>query len=922
VEFRNINCSPAQTGLQISIDRLNPGGVPCNIADYTNVFCAFPNNSSNVVWTGATLPNTTYYITTDGVANNQCAFEIVLNNFADELIAPTGISIENNNTCAGITKKLTPVGGTTGVFGYWSWYSDALCTQHVANGDTLLINPTVTTTYWLRAEGACDSTTTTSVVVNVTIPPQVTTYSPGGATSTGFVLQNCAGDNTGFGVTAIGNGLTYQWQFSSDAGVTWSSAGLGAAPYSGAASDSLSMSSIPSTFNGYRYRVIVSGTCGADTSDGGILNVSTMPVAVTQPASKLACLGSTSDFTASITATGAIDYAWEYYDGASWQPVSNGIPLGTTYADFTTSAISITTTAGTTPAGTYSYRVKYYTVCNAGSPSVSDSVSLTIQPTGTWTGETSTNWHVSANWCGPIPTTLTDVIIPSSPQSGNYPHVLLGNNGETHHLTLFGGSSVTIESGGDLAVSGNVVNNGQISVNTTAIMSTAGNFTNTATGTTTVDAAAELNLSGNLVNNGTAWFGAGLVKLEGTAVQDVGGSVDSEFGSMGVAGTYVGTAVTLNADIVVASTLNLLNPNGRFDLNGHTIGLAQSGSVTNEINSNRIFCSLLTGVISTSANLGSNTVYANIAGLGIGITTRSAAPGLTQLVRGHSQILANGSISIQRYFEIHPAINNNLNATLAFGYFEDELVTGSHNEADLIPWRQENPAAIWEGQFYPTRITHNVLTTTMTNWVTLDSIPAFSSWTLSDWNTEPLPIELLSFTATANTLTNAVYLEWITASETNCDYFTVERSANVADFEEVLTKDAAGNSSSVRIYNDADLHPLGGTSYYRLKQTDFNGDFTYSDVVPVTFNGSLTASSNAWINGDLNIIIQVNHDRAEERYSLRIVDATGKLVLADEMGAAKGVNNHLMMNPGLAPGIYMLTLESESHRFVHKLFIR
>jgi hypothetical protein len=78
-----------------------------------------------------------------------------------------------------------------------------------------------------------------------------------------------------------------------------------------------------------------------------------------------------------------------------------------------------------------------------------------------------------------------------------------------------------------------------------------------------------------------------------------------------------------------------------------------------------------------------------------------------------------------------------------------------------------------------------------------------------------------------------VTLKWVTASEINNDYFTIERSKDAVYFEQVLLLDGAGNSANQRYYSVIDDLPFNGTTYYRLKQTDFNGDFSYSKVVSV-----------------------------------------------------------------------------------------
>jgi len=95
-----------------------------------------------------------------------------------------------------------------------------------------------------------------------------------------------------------------------------------------------------------------------------------------------------------------------------------------------------------------------------------------------------------------------------------------------------------------------------------------------------------------------------------------------------------------------------------------------------------------------------------------------------------------------------------------------------------------------------------------------------------------LPIELLSFAATP-TDNSRVILDWVTGSESNNDFFTIERSKDALDWATANEVAGAGNSA-VRIdYTSIDENPYPGMSYYRLKQTDFDGQFSYSSMVLV-----------------------------------------------------------------------------------------
>lgn len=92
-----------------------------------------------------------------------------------------------------------------------------------------------------------------------------------------------------------------------------------------------------------------------------------------------------------------------------------------------------------------------------------------------------------------------------------------------------------------------------------------------------------------------------------------------------------------------------------------------------------------------------------------------------------------------------------------------------------------------------------------------------------------LPIELIEFNVTCfNNTTTELY--WSTASETNNDYFTIERSIDGKKFNEIGSVKGTGNSNIIQNYKFSDDSRISKITYYRLKQTDFDGKFEYSDL--------------------------------------------------------------------------------------------
>lgn len=109
-----------------------------------------------------------------------------------------------------------------------------------------------------------------------------------------------------------------------------------------------------------------------------------------------------------------------------------------------------------------------------------------------------------------------------------------------------------------------------------------------------------------------------------------------------------------------------------------------------------------------------------------------------------------------------------------------------------------------------------------------------------DVSSGPLPIVLLSFTAKAME-NHSVLLEWKTAAEINNDYFTIERSEAAGNWEDLATINGAGNSTLVTKYSTLDKSP-NPANYYRLKQTDFDGQFSYSQIVAVNFSETISGN--------------------------------------------------------------------------------
>jgi hypothetical protein len=166
------------------------------------------------------------------------------------------------------------------------------------------------------------------------------------------------------------------------------------------------------------------------------------------------------------------------------------------------------------------------------------------------------------------------------------------------------------------------------------------------------------------------------------------------------------------------------------------------------------------------------------------------------------------------------------------------------------------------------------------------------------------PVELVQFDVRRSQ--NSVFLNWSTASEKNNAFFTIERSANGIDFNVLSTVTGNGNSASILKYTYEDISPLVGKSFYRLKQTDIDGKFIYSDIKPIEIMGKSISLMSTLIRDELNFFLAVSYP-----INYSILNSAGQNVY---MGKSKGLTKiSLYKQPvGL---YYLVTANGESARF-------
>lgn len=170
----------------------------------------------------------------------------------------------------------------------------------------------------------------------------------------------------------------------------------------------------------------------------------------------------------------------------------------------------------------------------------------------------------------------------------------------------------------------------------------------------------------------------------------------------------------------------------------------------------------------------------------------------------------------------------------------------------------------------------------------------------------PLPLTLLYFTG--DYTGKDVKLAWVTAAEINNLSFTVERSNDGKSFSDILTMPAAGNSTVLNNYSAKDPNPLIGISYYRLRQTDYDGKSSYSDIVPIrVIRESIELLSFSTSRPDSKIEFEINFPYSVSG-KIDISDMSGRVLLATKYKSSPQQQQFSFDTGTMSGGIYYLRI--------------
>jgi len=185
----------------------------------------------------------------------------------------------------------------------------------------------------------------------------------------------------------------------------------------------------------------------------------------------------------------------------------------------------------------------------------------------------------------------------------------------------------------------------------------------------------------------------------------------------------------------------------------------------------------------------------------------------------------------------------------------------------------------------------------------------FFAGTIELFRSGILPVSLSEFYGQA--VDKQVDLYWITQSELNNRQFEVEKSTNGYDFTTVTIVQGAGNSNTSRSYSASDYSPSAGTTYYRLKQVDYDGKTAYSNLISVNIMSEgedcqLKTIPNPCI-GKCSFVLENCSEKAGSQVSFYVFDAVGNIVLSRTEMMDPGNSAYAFDSEnGLKPGVYIV----------------
>ncbi len=171
-----------------------------------------------------------------------------------------------------------------------------------------------------------------------------------------------------------------------------------------------------------------------------------------------------------------------------------------------------------------------------------------------------------------------------------------------------------------------------------------------------------------------------------------------------------------------------------------------------------------------------------------------------------------------------------------------------------------------------------------------------------------LAVDFIEFYGEVQTEGN--FLTWITATEENNDFFTVEHSTNGQDFVAIGTVDGAGTTNEAAIYDFLHRNAPSGMSYYRIKAVAFDGEATYTKVISLV-RGERVFDIVSVYPIPVSSVVNINFTtKAEGSSTIQIHNVAGKLITTQDVDTQGGINKVSLNVASYPVGTYFITIKN------------
>jgi uncharacterized delta-60 repeat protein len=173
----------------------------------------------------------------------------------------------------------------------------------------------------------------------------------------------------------------------------------------------------------------------------------------------------------------------------------------------------------------------------------------------------------------------------------------------------------------------------------------------------------------------------------------------------------------------------------------------------------------------------------------------------------------------------------------------------------------------------------------------------------------PLPVVLSQFYAQKQT--SKVVLQWQSSSEENVKQFVIERSNDGKTYKAIGTVHATGNSATAKNYSFADQSPYKSTNnYYRLMMQDVDGNYKYSKILIIKFDGQLTSSVQVFPNPVKDLLQVQLPDGLNGTIGIQIIDMQGRVIKKNNVVSDGNALNTTLDVSSLTSGVYILKAQA------------